>query len=173
MEEQESASGIGAPLSSGTFLLVTTDCAPFEADSGTQGVNLTVRAVCTEENGDDHLEEHGRFGRPTFWITKKAAKFFRGYMDAAKVAYTAKGFDPQAAIGTVFVGRIRLERGDDGYDNHDLLHVEPATDEQRKIAAPFVAEWTGQDKPPSDIGSMKKSSTSSSHDEEDDEDTPF
>jgi hypothetical protein len=146
----EAKNGVGAPPVSGTYLLVVTEWEDFEADSGTQGINVTTRVVGTDK--PDTHKYHGAFCRTTFWVTEKGLPYLRGWLDMAKVPYNKNGMDNAAAIGKVFWGRIKATVDENGYDKQDLMRFEAASQEAIAAASKFVAEWTGEDKPPAEIG---------------------
>ena len=178
MDEVESVKGIGEPPPTGTYLFVCVECEGFQADSGTQGVNTAIRIVGTKE--PDTEKHHGKYARPTFWLTQKAAKFFKGWADTVGLPYTSNGFNEADALGKVFWGRIRSYQDENGYDKQDLQRWEEAKEEDRSIASAFIAQWLGEDKPPSDMGKgvnvgagSKRNKDSGDDNGEVDDDVPF
>lgn len=147
--EHEAEEGLGMPPVTGTYLFVVTEFTEFVANSGSQGANVTCRIVGTEK--PDTKKYHGSFARLTFFMTEKTIGRFRGWLDKLGVPYGKDGMDEADTIGKVFWGRIRCYV-EDGYDKQDILRWEKASDEAKSHAAKYIAEWTGEDKPPETVG---------------------
>ncbi len=158
--EHEAKQGLGLPPVTGTYLLVVTEFVEFTANSGSQGANVNCRIVGTEK--PDTKRYHGSFARLTFFMTDKTIGNFRGWLDKIAVKYGKNGFDETDTIGKVFWGRLRCYVDENGYDKQDITRWEAASEEAKSFAAKYVAEWTGEDRPPESTGSgvkIPKSST--------------
>jgi len=134
---------------------MVSELSEFNANSGTQGINTVMRVVGSKDDVDgiDVEKHHGKQARPTFFITPKAAGVFKGWMETVGIKFSGKGADLESGIGKCFWGNIRSMKNDEGYTDHNLLSFHKASEDDKKIAAKYVAEWTGEDKPPSELGS--------------------
>ncbi len=159
--KKESKNTFGDPPPSGTYLFVITNYEDFVADSGTSGVNPTLRILRSNvEAGEkdqagktkDPHKFQGRSARPTLWTNEKNAGRYRNFLDTAKIPYTASGHENSDAIGKSFWGRINSYI-EDGFPRADLLTWEAAKPELLKEYAGLIAEWVGQDSPPENLQS--------------------